>query len=257
MKSLVNIAFVFFVMLFFTSCASVDKRNMDANKKYALQVSFESDFYNNNFIDTTIFSKPIYKNTEPIKKEFDKYINHYTLKVKEGEITITAISEFERTFSKTMIVHSDTNIIFSNKDFTYQFVLKDKWNDELKLNDIDTFEILISNGSCINTNDFISSRKIACFKNGNDITVRYTEQTRGGAENKRLYKIKTMDETFINELQLFYNAVKDKKEHPAHLQSTSNAYMHIRLGNDIFKITDPNFSIWDNYIDLIEYIKKH
>ena len=221
---------------------------------YKVKLAFEQDFYNESRIDTVEFSKPKIADTTKYNNQLTNYVGHQFFKVEEGELKISAVSMFERQYSKTININSDTTIIFNKSDFPVVFNETETWDEELNLKSTDTIVIYSFNGSCFTTYEFASVRKISCFKNEADYLVRFSNLPRGSSNDKLAYKTKKINAKFTNTLKHFYAEAKMSKEKKQEIISTSNAFMYIRIGNQIYQITDPTFSIGKLYDTLIAEI---
>ncbi len=234
------------------SC-NVKQRNL-TTKLCKVQVAFEPDFYNESRIDTLIFSKSQIVDTSKETKQLSNYVGQQNIKIESGEVTLSAISVFERKYSKIIDINSDTTIIFQKNDFPTVFEKTDIWHKDLILKKYDTIVVYYFNGSCFTTDEFSSVRKISCIKNDTDYLIEYTDIPRGTAEVKSTYKTKKCNSRFVSNLNSFYLKAKEEKEKKHQIISTSNAFMFIRVGNKIFQITDPTFSIGNLYDKLVNEI---
>ncbi len=248
-----NFSFTFFVMfaLILFSCKEAVENY--EKESFKIQVAFESDFYNSNFIDTLIFSKPVTKDTSDGIVFFDEYIAQENKIIGSGTVTISAISVLERIYSKTINITSDTSVIFENDFPKFEYV--EKWADDIDFDKADTIVVYFFNGGCYMSDAFASKRKIIFINNGTNFIVKYTDQERGTAEVKSNYKTKNINRQFLNNVQSFYLDLKAVKERESKYTSTSNTYIYFRIDNKIYEIADPNSSIGIFYDKLIKEIK--
>jgi hypothetical protein len=209
---------------------------------YKVKLAFEKDFYNESRIDKVEFSKPKIANTTKYNNELTNYVGLQFFKVEEGELKISAFSMFERQYSKTININSDTTIIFNKSDFPVVFNEAETWDEELILKTIDTIVIYSFNGNCFTTDDFASVRKITCFKNDTGYLVKFSNLPRGSANDKLAYKTKKINSKFTNTLKDFYAETKKSKEKKQEIISASNAFMYIRIDNEIYQVTDPGIT---------------
>jgi hypothetical protein len=121
---------------------------------------------------------------------------------------------------------------------------------------MDTFEVYYFNGGCFPTDNFASVRKISFFKNNTNYLVKYSELPRGNSEIKLSYKTKQIGYLFFDNINSFYHKTKAENEKRKRTISTNNAYMYIRIGNNIFSISDSQFLIGNFYDHLIDDIIK-
>jgi hypothetical protein len=245
--------FAFIFLLAVIASCSNNSINKSPNI-YKVKVVFEQSFYNEARIDTVEFSKFKINDTTKYNNVFTNYVGHQFFKVEEGELKISAVSKFERHYSKTIYINSDTTIIFNKNDFSVVFNEAETWEEELILKPVDTIVIYYFNGSCFTTDDFASIRKITFLKNDTDYLVKFSNLPRGSADDKLTYKTKKMSSNFTNVLKHFYVEAKKMKKKKQGIISTSNAFMYIRIGNQIYQIIDPDFSIGKIYDNLIEDI---
>ncbi|GAB2842865.1 hypothetical protein [Ferruginibacter profundus] len=254
MKELDMLKLFAIVFLFVVNNSCMDNSIKKSPNIYKVKLAFEQDFYNESRIDTVEFSKPKIADSTKYNNELTNYVGNQFFKVEEGELKITAVSMFERNYSKTININSDTTIIFNKNDFPVVFKETETWDEELNLKPIDTIVIYSFNGSCVTTDEFASVRKISCFKNDTDYLVKFSNLPRGSANDKLAYQTKKTNSEFTNILNEFYAEAKKAKEKKQEIISTSNAFMYIRINNKIYQVTDPTFSIGKLYDTLIAKI---
>lgn len=251
-KSIELLLILLTAMLLF-SCGV--EQGAEKSKWCTVQVAFEPDFYNESRIDTLDLSKSYTIDTTTVTAPLTDYVGYQTFKIESGKVTISAVSVFERRYSKTIDISSDTIVTFSKKDFPIHFETSSPWEKDLSLKETDTVVIYYFNGSCVTSDDFASKRTISIFKSDANIVAKYTDIPRGTANVKLSYRLKQCNNNIIKELNSFYRSVKKVNEKELTF-STSNAHMHIRVGNKIYQITDPSFSIGNLYDRLITSINE-
>jgi len=263
MQTYRNIIFVSFCFVLIASISCNEQGKITSKKKYKVQIAFEPNFFNESRIDTVILSKEKFADTSKNTKQFENYVGQENYILESGEITISAVSVFERTYSKTINISSDTTIIFHKSDFPIVFEETDTWSKDLNLKNNDTIVVYFSNGSCFTTDEFASVRKISLFKSDTAFIAKYTDLPLGTAEIKSSYKTKRLNSHFFNNLSSFYRKAKliSKKEE---YTSTTISYMYIRISNKIYCIQQsliffenspkPDYTISELYNDLIKKI---
>lgn len=254
MKTFRNMVLASLYLFIATSVSCNEQEKTTSKRNYKVQIAFEPDFYNESRIDTVILSKSILADTSKNTKHFENYVGQENYIVEPGEITISAVSIFERKYSKTLNISSDTSIIFHKSDFPMVFEETDIWDNDLYLKNNDTLVVYYFNGNCFTSDEFASVRKISIFKNGSTYLVKYSDLPRGTAEIKSSYKTKQLGSQFSDKIKHFYSKVKAEKERKQDIVSTSNSYMFIRIDNKIYQITDPHFLIGNLYDNLIKDI---
>jgi len=246
-----NISSLLIVLLVSMSCNVKQKPTTSLCK---VQVALEPDFYNESRIDTLIFSKPYHSDTSRQVTQLVSLFGQQNVIIESGEITISALSIFESKYSKTIDINSDTVIIFQKNDFPILFEEAKIWDKDLILKKNDTVVVYYFNSSCSMSDESASVRKISCFKNDTSYLLKYTDLPRGTADVKSSYKTKKCSNSFIKNLNSFYQKIKEAKAKKQEIISTINAVMLVRVGNKIFQITDPTFTIGNFYDTLIRDI---
>jgi hypothetical protein len=263
MQNFQKISLIIFLLSLVTGFSCKEKLNTEKRKTYKVKLAFEPDFYNESSIDTVIFSKPQLKDTSAVGDELKNFVSLQFFKVEGGELIISAISVFERTYSKTIDIQSDTTLIFYKKDFPLVFERKDKWDKSFTLKSTDTVVIIYSNYSCATTPEFASVRKISCFKSDSNFAITYSDLPRGSADMKSSYKTKKLDNKFMGHLVPFYYSAKKVAEAKQKEYCTTSSTISVRVGNRIFNVIEPFFSFKKNpqfligklYDDLMASVK--
>jgi hypothetical protein len=254
MQTFRNIIFASFYFVVVISVSCNEQEKIASKKNCRVQIAFEPNFYNESRIDTVTFSKTKFADTSKNTRQFENYVGQENYIIESGEITISATSVFERKYSKTINITSDTSIIFHKSDFLIVFEETDAWDKDLNLKNNDTLVVYYFNGSCSTTDEFASVRKISLFKSDTNYLAKYTDLSRGTADIKSSYKTKQLGSNFVENIKSFYIKAKAEKEKKQDIISTSNSYMFIRIDNKIYQITDPHFFIGNLYDNLIKEI---